>query len=445
MRWKTTTGLASPAARSTPVGREAVVDLARVTAPKAPRDAPPRFSHPGQWEMSDFADWAQVSALVAPLYAKAAALALASPLKAEAARIAAATPDPKARAGLALQLVQKQIRYLFLAMNLGGYTPADADVTWARRFGDCKGKTVLLLALLRQLGIEAEPALVSTAFGDGMDERVPMLGWFDHVLVRATIGGKPYWLDGTRLGDRDIDAIPAPGFRWALPVRAAGASLEKIDQPPFDQPRTEVVVHLDATGGLDRPAAARAEEILRGDSGQFMHLALASLGDADARRDVREFWRSAYPWITAADVGFNWDEASGVTRLTMTGAATMDWVTAGASRQFRIGESGLGADTSFKREPGPDDDAPFAVTYPAFDKWSVTVALPDGGDRFRLGGGADVDRTIAGVAYQRRSRLQGGVVTMVASTRAVVSEFPFSRGVEAQAALRDLAASDVVI
>ncbi len=80
--------------------------------------------------------------------------------------------------------------------------PARADETWQRRFGDCKGKTVLLLALLKELGIQAEPALVSLGGGDGLDERLPSLGAFNHVIVRATIGGKVYWLDGTRTGDR---------------------------------------------------------------------------------------------------------------------------------------------------------------------------------------------------------------------------------------------------
>jgi transglutaminase-like putative cysteine protease len=103
---------------------------------------------------------------------------------------------------MALRLVQDQIRYVFLGMNLGGYTPASAETTWARRFGDCKGKTALLVALLRELGIDAEPALVSTTAGDGLDQRLPTLQLFDHVIVRARIDKTIYWLDGARQGDR---------------------------------------------------------------------------------------------------------------------------------------------------------------------------------------------------------------------------------------------------
>src|SRR5205085_4692270 len=132
----------------------------------------------------------ELSALMDPLYVKASTLRPGSPLHAEIARIKAESADPKTRAAAALALVQTKVRYLFLGMNLGGYVPTDADVTWERRFGDCKAKTALLLALLRELDIPAEAAMVHSAMGDGMNERLPALEMLDHILVRASIGGE---------------------------------------------------------------------------------------------------------------------------------------------------------------------------------------------------------------------------------------------------------------
>src|SRR5439155_3287545 len=100
----------------------------------------------------------------------------------------------------------------------GGLVPAMAQVTWERRFGDCKAKTALLLALLDELGVPAEPVLANVAIGDAIAERLPMIGLFNHVLVRAHVSGKDYWLDGTRSGDKDLEAIKAPEFGWVLPV-----------------------------------------------------------------------------------------------------------------------------------------------------------------------------------------------------------------------------------
>src|SRR5262249_17325845 len=147
------------------------------------------------------------------------------PLHAEIERIRAASPDPVLRAEAALTLVQDHIRYVALAMGDAGLIPADAQTTWARRFGDCKGKTALLLGILHAFNIEAEPVLVSTIFGDGLDQHVAMIGLFNHVLVRATINGRTYWLDGTRTGDTHLDDIMTPNFGWGLPVEAGGATL----------------------------------------------------------------------------------------------------------------------------------------------------------------------------------------------------------------------------
>lgn len=78
------------------------------------------------------------------------------------------------RAAAALKLVQQDVRYIYIGLNGGNLSPATAEETWQRRYGDCKAKTVLLLALLRELGIEAEAVLVNNSGADdGLDERLP--------------------------------------------------------------------------------------------------------------------------------------------------------------------------------------------------------------------------------------------------------------------------------
>src|SRR5690606_5868161 len=144
-------------------------------------------------------DWGDVAATMKPLYDRTRQLEADSPLHAEIERIRALSDDPAVQALAALRLVQDQVRYVALMMGEGALTPATADETWRRRFGDCKGKTVLLLALLDGLSIAADPALVSLVEGDGMNERLPSISAFDHVLVRAVIGDDVYWLDGTRV------------------------------------------------------------------------------------------------------------------------------------------------------------------------------------------------------------------------------------------------------
>ncbi len=445
LHWRVTEGLGTPVVARTPDQVEVTFDLANAEAPKPPLGAPARFNNLAEVEVSQFASWADVSALMAPLYAKAATLAPDSRLRAEIATIRAASSDPRVQAAAALRLVEDQTHYVFLGMNFGGYIPADADVTWARRFGDCKGKTALLLALLQGLGIDAEAALVPSTGGDGLDERLPGLGAFDHVIVRARIAGATYWLDGTRLGDRGLDQLRPPPFRWALPVQAFGGALERIDQPPLAEPQVDAELRLDASAGLDEPAPAHLEYTLRGDEAIALHLRFSNATRADAERALRETWTRAYPWISLEKVDFDYDDAHELLRLTMDGRATMDWRQNGPVRDYEIGESLLGRSISFKREPGPHQDAPYAISHPQYVRWKETISLPRGLTGFTLPSGPDLDKVIAGVAYKRTSRIDGGVVTMETSQRTLAPEFPAAEAVSAAAELSAMAQTDVVV
>ena len=277
IRWRL--GDALPAAKLTHQGETTDFDLAmKSVQPVAPPDAAPeRFNHAREAQFSDFVSWAEVSALFAPLYAKASILRPDSPLQAEVAKIRAASSDPAAQAAAALALVEDQVRYVYLGMSDGGLTPADADQTWARRFGDCKGKTALLVALLHGLGIQAEPALVSTVAGDGLDARLPTVAVFDHVIVRATVGGKDYWLDGSRSGDAGLALLRVPPYRWALPVESSGSGLVPLVQTASSEADGETRLWLDASAGISQPAPVRAEVVLRGDPAIAAGLQIANL------------------------------------------------------------------------------------------------------------------------------------------------------------------------
>lgn len=399
-----------------------------------PKGAPPRFQIGRLIEATDFSSWADLGALLAPLYTKAATLPSEGPLLAELARIRELSPDPRLRAEAALALVQDRVRYVFLGMNDGGLVPADAETTWSRRFGDCKGKTALLLALLHALDIEAEPVAVNTVAGDGLDERLPMVGLFNHVLVRATIGGRTYWLDGTRTGDKSLDRIKVPAFGWGLPLRPSGAALVRMMPPPLEEPANAVDVRIDATAGLTVPAPARVEAVIRGDDALATNLALSNL-TADARdRALREYWKKRYDFIEIKSVSATFDPERGEQRLAMEGIATMDW----SGGRYETDGTSLGYKADFTRHPGPNADAPFAVAHPFYTRNTETILLPPGFEGKRTGNSSTVDQTIAGVEYRRQATLTGNVFKVEASERSVAPEFPASDAPAAQAALRTL-------
>ena len=152
------------------------------------------------------------------------------------------------------------------------------------------------------LGIEAEPALASIVHGDGLDERLPMLEIFDHVLVRAVIGGKVYWLDGTRSGDRTLDDLPVPGFHWLLPVQKSGAELVKLTIPVPDKPLIDTDIKIDASAGIDDPAKVQAVAIFRADPGIYLNLRLKSATPENLDKALRDYWKKTLDWVDIAKV-----------------------------------------------------------------------------------------------------------------------------------------------
>lgn len=445
IRWKASADLGQPTLTATADTTELVYDFTDRTAPDPPMGAPDRYRYVSLLQLSEFTQWSEVADVMAPLYAQAAALKPDSPLKAEIERIRKAHPDAAGRAMAALRLVQDQVRYLYVGMDYGNYTPAAADATWSRRYGDCKGKTALLLALLEGLGVPATAALVSVDGGDGLDERLPMLAWFDHVLVRAEIDGQVHWLDGTRSGDRRLGALPVPDYHWALPVVAKTAQLERLTPRPLDTPEDELTLTVDASKGVEQPALLRAERTFRGDDAIGSNLAISKLPKAEADKYMRAYWLDEYPWLKIKTVGFSYEEAAQVARLTVQGEAELPWSDSGRNRDWLIGDSSLGWKTSFTREPGTDQTAPFAVGHPHHDRSLVTITLPDKGANAILLNRGDVDEVVAGYAMKRTARLNDGVARIEVITRSVAPEFAASEASAAEARLLQLSQRPIVV
>ena len=447
VHWRTSEGLPEPKVESRDGWTTLLLDAANLKPPTPPPGAPPRFSWGGRFYASSYGRWEDVSRTVSPLFEHAEALKPASPIKAEAAAIAAGSRDPKVRAFAALKLVQDKVRYFYIGTNDGGYVPAEADETWARRFGDCKGKTVLLLALLKELGVEAAPALVSTTSGDGLDEEPAGLFRFDHVIVRAAIAGKVYWLDGTRQGDAGgLDAQQPPPWRWALPLRAQGAGLERIVQPPLDKPQTEILVRLDASKGIDAPAPAEIHVRMLGDGAVTFRGMAARMSKEDLEKIARRSFSSSMSWIEPKSVSWRDDPQANVFQLDLTGVADMNWRdnTDLHVREFHLSGTSTQARIFPRREPGPGQDAPFAIAYPYYMAGSVEVTLPDKGAGFSVRGG-NFSETVGEYEVKRSVQMDGGVARFVSSIRSLAPEIAATSADTANKAFRRFADQEDLI
>ena len=447
VKWQASDDIAAQVKVSkTADGSEVLFDGSDVERPKVIDNAPDRYNRSGTLTLSGIASWSEISRRVAPLYEQAATLAVDSPLHAEIDKIRAASPDPKVQAAAALHLVENNVRYLYLSLNQSGFAPAAADLTWSRRFGDCKGKSALLLALLTGLGIHAEAVHVTTRHGDGLDQRLPMIETFDHVMVRADVAGKVYWLDATRYGDGDLDSLPVPDYRWALPIRTSGAALEAMIVPPATLPLSDHLIVYDATGGIDSKVPVHGEMIMRGDTALGFSLAAQNMSADDLDKAQRSLWNAYYDGLDITTQTTTFDPATGEEKMVMDGTAHLSWSVPAYQQGRRYEASAdLAVYQDTDRDAGPHHDVPLAVDFPSFDRVRETIKLPDKGRGFTVIG-EQVDVTLAGRALKRVAKIDpDGVFTIDTSTQTLQSEVPYADAAKAQDELDRLATTKVYV
>lgn len=412
----------------------AELSLADLQPVVPPRGAPAHYALVRIGQASDYASWSEVSRLFAPLYAEAAAIPADGPLRAEVEKIRAASEDPVVRAEKALALVQERVRYVALLSGLGGHVPASAADTWTRRYGDCKGKTALLMGILAELGIAAEPVLVSTFLGEMLDERLPGAGLFDHVILHASIGGRDYWLDGTRTGDSSLARLQVPYFGWGLPLREGPAELVRLLPEPPAQPLEDFAIEFDAREGLYGDVPARLEVVYRGDAAIGLDAVLSQMSGDVRDSALREFWRDRLNFVEPETFASAYDAASGELRLTAEGTARMDWDDGWYATDY----TRVGYRADFTREPGPGSDAPFAVGYPSYERTRQTILLPPEFTEEAVRGDTEIDEVVGGIRYYRHATLEDGRFFIERSEQAIAPELAAAEAPAAQKRLREL-------
>jgi transglutaminase-like putative cysteine protease len=178
-------------------------------------------------QVTEFASWADVAQWSNAMFVLDARSQKEVHALAETIRAQHATRESQLTA--AIRFVQDDIRYLGIEMGRNSHEPHQPWETLEARWGDCKDKTLLLVALLRELGVEAYPALVNTRLQHRLAEKLPSPFLFDHVIAQVIENGQTYWVDGT-ISDQGgtLPTIDTPSDGSALVVRAETTALTKI-------------------------------------------------------------------------------------------------------------------------------------------------------------------------------------------------------------------------
>jgi len=116
--------------------------------------------------------------------------------------------------------VRDEIRYIAVAIGIGGFQPHPAEEILINRYGDCKDMSTLLCSLAREVGIEAYEVLVSTWQNGDPDTSLPSPFQFNHAIAYCpSVEENGTWMDATEKG------CPFGNLPWydqELPVLVVG-------------------------------------------------------------------------------------------------------------------------------------------------------------------------------------------------------------------------------
>lgn len=375
--WRAHLQVAEPAVDHHDGWTDYVWHAADVPAVARQGDTPGWYDPYAAVEWSEYRNWAAVARWAEPLYSVPERPR--GSLRAEIDRIAASASGPQERLREVLAFVQSEIRYLGVEIGSGSHAPRLPEQVLARRYGDCKDKVLLAVAMLRSLGVSAHPALVHTRLRQAVANTLPMPGAFNHVILRAEAGGQTFWLDPTRAAQSgSLDRVAQADFGQALVLDGRSEALTAMPPPAASQARREIAMRIDASMGFASNVTMSVHSAYEGAAADDMRDTLRHDNLEDLQRSYLNYYLRSYPGLEIdKPLAFSDDEAGN--RLVTIERYRIDSLWA---KNLEPGkrEAYLYVPDIRSALRRPDDTvrmAPLAVNHPEDVSVSLTALLPD--------------------------------------------------------------------
>lgn len=163
-------------------------------------------------------------------------------------RITKDITDPRQQASAIYEWVNKNIRYLLVILDRGGWIPHDATEIVKNGYGDCKDYTILIHTLLKAKGIESYPVIIRSDLTDWAPD-IASPGFYNHAILY--IPSLDLFADATapntRLGLIPQSIVGKQGF---LAGSKTGIIRTPGDRPSENEIVSDVVVTYSDDGGM---------------------------------------------------------------------------------------------------------------------------------------------------------------------------------------------------
>lgn len=337
-----------------------------------------------RYAWSEEATWTQVGQWYEGLAGTTGAISEGGEAVRNASRkVAAGQEDRRGRLASLLGFVRSKLRYVAAESGIDGHRPTPPQEVMERGWGDCKDKALLLIALLRESGIDAWPALIRLGSGDRIDAEFPSPFQFNHVIVAVAaqgiaaaddpVSGGYLFVDPTQEGSSIRWLHPSVQDQDALVVRGTGSALVRTPlRQDLEGGTIETRLTLTAEGDAEGEMSFR----ISGDAGATFASAFQGSAAQEVEPAVRQIFGQLLP------PGAQLSQV----KWTIADTAEVPSVTLSARVRLTALAQGEGVSHSFGLPPTPGTPKPAVlqgrelpvVLTPKSNRFSWRIEIPEG-------------------------------------------------------------------
>ncbi len=218
--------------------------------------------------------------------------------------------------------VAQGVRYMGIIAedDAPGYEPHDVSLTFDNRYGVCRDKGALLVAMLRKAGFNAFPVLINA--GSKRDKEVP-IPYFNHAVVAIDMGDKDYRLmDPT--DDTARSELPSYLSDCTYLVCRPEGDTQRITAVP---PATDNLMEVTSEGVLDASGALtyRATMVCGGLNDNVYRPMLIKYSAKDVRDRLDGLMKRTLPGAELVSYSYTPEDPKDISQpLTMTVEARVE-------------------------------------------------------------------------------------------------------------------------
>lgn len=273
----------------------------------------------------------------------------------------------------ALRFVQNDIRYLGIEIGNYTYQPHSPAFTFNNRYGDCKDKSQLLVAILRSKNIPANITLVNSVLGSETKKRLPGAGKFNHAIVQLKLNGQTLYVDPTfNAQEGSIMRNYLPDYGSGLVITPNTTTLTSI---PFNNTGS-TVIHEKFDISSKGSSTLTVSTTLTGCDADYMRSSITYNGLYELEQQYEQYYSKSYNLaVTKDEIVYKDDKESNT--ITLLESYTLDSLWQNTDDKETIYIYGRAIYDRLVTPEKQNITKPLALSYPVNLSQTIEINMPE--------------------------------------------------------------------